>query len=191
MTVATPNLRPFAITDEKFWELCVANPELRLERTAEGKVIIMPPVASETGAHNLDISAQLWFWNRRSGLGMAFDSSAGFILPNGAIRSPDTAWIRQSRWDALTRQEQARFAPICPDFVVELRSRSDKLADVRKKMLEYIENGARLGWLIDPQEQRVYIYRPGHALEVLDDPETVSGDPVLPGFALELSGIFT
>ncbi len=191
MTVMTIDLRRFVTTDEKFWELCVANPELRLERTAEEEVIVMPPAASETGLRGAEITSQLWQWNRRVGLGKVFDSSAGFILPNGAIRSPDSAWIRQARWDGLTRQEQARFAPICPDFVVELRSRSDELADVRNKMQEYMENGARLGWLIDPQEQRVYIYRPGHALEVLDDPEIVSGDPVLPGFQLELGGIFS
>jgi len=191
MTVATPDLRPFAITDEKFWELCVANPEMRLERTAEGKVIIMPPVAADTGARNSEVTGQLWLWNRKTGLGKVFDSSAGFVLPNGAIRSPDSAWVRQERWDALTRQEQSHFPPLSPDFVVELRSRSDKLADARNKMLEYIENGARLGWLIDPKEQRVYIYRPNQAVEVLDDPETVSGETVLPGFTLELGGIFT
>lgn len=191
MTVMIPNLRPLIITDEKFWELCIANPELRLERTAEGEVIIMPPAFSDTGARNSEVTGQLWLWNRKTGLGKVFDSSAGFVLPNGAIRSPDSAWIRLARWDALTRQEQSRFAPICPDFVVELRSRSDELADVREKMAEYMRNGARLGWLIDPQEQQVYIYQPGRALEVLDEPETVSGDPVLPGFVLELGGIFT
>ena len=151
----------------------------------------MPPAFSDTGARNSEVTGQLWLWNRKTGLGKVFDSSAGFVLPNGAIRSPDSAWIRLARWDALTRQEQSRFAPICPDFVVELRSRSDELADVREKMAEYMRNGARLGWLIDPQEQQVYIYQPGRALEVLDEPETVSGDPVLPGFVLELGGIFT
>ena len=191
MTVMTLDLRRFVTTDEDFWELCSANPEQRLERTAAGEVIIMPPAASDTGMRGAAIIGPLWQWNRESGLGKAFDSSAGFTLPNGAIRAPDAAWIRRARWDALTRQEQARFAPICPDFVVELRSRSDQLVDVRHKMQEYMENGARLGWLIDPQEQRVYIYRPGNALEVLDDPETVSGDPVLPGFILELGGIFS
>ena len=191
MIVMMPNLRPLTISDEKFWELCAANPELRLERTAEGEVIIMPPAFSDTGARNSEVTGQLWLWNRKTGLGKAFDSSAGFVLPNGAIRSPDSAWVRLERWDALTRQEQSRFAPICPDFVVELRSRSDELADLRKKMLEYMENGARMGWLIDPQAQQVYIYQPGHALDVLNDPETVSGDPVLLGFVLELGGIFT
>ncbi len=191
MTVMTLNLRRFVTTDEQFWEMCVANPDARIERTAEGEIVIMPPAASETGAYNLEIGAQLWLWNQRTALGKAFDSSAGFTLPNGAIRSPDASWVRQTRWDALTRQEQSRFAPICPDFLVELRSRSDELTDVRKKMQEYMENGARLGWLVDPQEQRVYIYRPGQALEVLDDPETVSGETVLPGFTLELGGIFT
>ncbi len=191
MTVMMPDLRPLTISDEKFWELCIANPDFRLERTAEGEVIIMPPAFSDTGARNLDIGAQLWVWNQRTGLGRAFDSSAGFTLPNGAIRSPDAAWIRKERWDALTRQEQNRFAHICPDFVVELRSQSDNLADVRRKMLEYLENGARLGWLIDPQEQKVYIYRSRQALEVLDAPETISGGPVLPDFVLELGEIFS
>ncbi|HRJ45160.1 MAG TPA: Uma2 family endonuclease [Caldilineaceae bacterium] len=186
-----PDLRSLTISDQKFWQLCVANPELRLERTAEGEVIIMPPASSDTGARNSEVTGQLWLWNRKTGLGKVFDSSAGFILPNGAIRSPDSAWIHKKRWDALTRQEQSRFALICPDFVVELRSHSDRLADIQDKMTEYLENGARLGWLIDPQAQQVYIYQPGHALEVLDDPETVSGDPVLPGFVLELDGIFT
>ncbi|MCL4831609.1 MAG: Uma2 family endonuclease [Caldilineaceae bacterium] len=191
MTVMMPDLRSLTISDQKFWQLCVANPELRLERTAEGEVIIMPPASSDTGARNSEVTGQLWLWNRKTGLGKVFDSSAGFILPNGAIRSPDSAWIHKKRWDALTRQEQSRFALICPDFVVELRSHSDRLADIQDKMTEYLENGARLGWLIDPQAQQVYIYQPGHALEVLDDPETVSGDPVLPGFVLELDGIFT
>jgi len=185
------DLRRFVTTDEDFWELCVSNPEMRLERTAKGEVIFMPPAASDTGMRGAAIIGPLWDWNRKASLGKVFDSSAGFTLPNGAIRSPDAAWIRKVRWDALTRQEQTRFAPICPDFVVELRSRSDELADVRRKMLEYMENGARLGWLIDPTEQRVYIYRTGQAVEVLDDPETVSGDLVLPGFTLELGGIFT
>lgn len=191
MTVMMPNLRPLVISDEKFWELSIANPEMRLERTAKGEVIFMPPAASDTGARNSEVTGQLWLWNRKTGLGKVFDSSAGFVLPNGAIRSPDSAWIRLERWNALTRQEQRHFAPICPDFVVELRSRSDELADVRAKMQEYLENGARLGWLIDPQEQRVYIYRPGQRVDVLDNPESISGDPVLPGFTLELGGIFT
>lgn len=191
MTVMMPDLRPLTISDKKFWELCLANPEFRLERTAEGEVIIMPPAFSDTGARNLDIGAQLWVWNQRTGLGRAFDSSAGFTLPNGAIRSPDAAWIRKERWDGLTRQEQSRFAFICPDFVVELRSHSDNLADLRNKMQEYMENGARLGWLIDPQERQVSIYQPGRVPEVLDDPETISGDPLLPGFLLELGEIFS
>jgi len=191
MTVMTLDLRRFVTTDEAFWDLCAANPLRRLERTAEGEVTIMPPAASDTGMRGAAITAQLWQWNRSAGLGKVFDSSAGFTLPNGAIRSPDSAWIRQECWDALTHQEQSRFAPLCPDFVVELHSLSDELADVRKKMVEYIENGARLGWLIDPQEQRVYLYRPGYTLEVLENPEIVEGDPLLPGFVLELDGIFT
>lgn len=190
MTVMSLDMRRFVTTDEQFWDLCAANPDARLERTATGEIMIMPPAASDTGLLSAEITSQLWQWNRHTSLGRVFDSSAGFTLPNGAIRSPDAAWIRKARWDALTRQEQSRFAPICPDFVVELRSRSDELADVRRKMQEYMENGTHLGWLIDPTEQRVYIYRPGQAVEVLDDPETVSGDPVLPGFTLELGGIF-
>ena len=191
MTVMSLDLRRFVTTDDDFWELCVANPEMRLERTAEGEVIFMPPADSDTGMRGAAIIGPLWDWSRRASLGKGFDSSAGFTLPNGAIRAPDSSWVRKARWDALTRQEQSRVAPIFPDFGVELRSRSDELADVRKKMQEYMENGARLGWLIDPQEQRVYIYRPGQAVEVLDDPETVSGETVLPGFTLELGGIFT
>lgn len=191
MTVLTYDLHRFVTTDEEFWELCAANPERRLERTADGEVIFMPPAAADTGARNSEVTGQLWFWNRKTGLGKVFDSSAGFILSNGAIRSPDSAWIRRTRWEGLTRQEQRRFAPLCPDFVVELRSRSDELVDLRRKMEEYMANGALLGWLIDPQARQVYVYRPGQPLEVLDDPESISGDPVLPGFTLEMGDIFS
>jgi Uma2 family endonuclease len=190
MTALTVNLKPFVETDDEFFELCLANPDLRLERTATGEVIIMAPAGSETGARNLSISGQLWAWNERYRLGEAFDSSTGFKLPNGADRSPDASWIVQERWDALTREQKQKFAPICPDFVVELRSPSDSLETVREKIKEYMANGAQLGWLIDPNTRQVEVYHPCQEVEILDNPKTVSGDPLLPGFTLDLAGIF-
>jgi len=190
MTVLTLNVEPLAITEEQFYELCRTNRDLRLERTAAGEVIIMPPAGSETGACNGSISAQLWLWNERSGLGLTFDSSTGFKLPNGATRSPDAAWIMQVRWNVLTAYQKRGFAPLCPDFVLELCSPSDEIEVVRAKMREYIANGARLGWLLDPQTRMAEIYEPGEAVETLYNPTSLSGDPVLPGFVLDLSRVF-
>jgi Uma2 family endonuclease len=181
-----PGLR---LTDRAFWKLCVANPDLRLERTAQGELVIMPPAGADSGRRNLDMGAQLWNWNRRTGLGVAFDSSAGFTLPNTAIRGPDATWMARERWDALPQDERETFSHVCPDFVVELRSRSDRKKDLRAKMREYIAQGARLGWLIDPKTGTVEIYRPGRRVEVLDRPATLSGEDVLPGFVLDLNGI--
>jgi len=189
MTALTVNLKPFVATDEEFYELCAKNPELRFERSARGEVIIMPPAGSGTGARNAGITAQLWIWNQQDQSGVVFDSSAGFRLPNGATRPPDASWIAQERWDALSPEQQQRFAPVCPDFVVELRSRSDELEPLRAKMQEYIANGARLGWLLDPYNRSVEIYRPDQPAAVLDDPQSISGDPVLPGFQLNLERI--
>ena len=190
MTALVLDLKPFVASDEAFWELCRANPEIRFERLATGEVVAMPPAGSETGSRNLGIGGQVWVWNERTRLGRAFDSSAGFILPNGAIRSPDVAWIAQERWEATPPALRRRFAPLCPDFVVELRSPSDELESIQAKMREYILNGARLGWLIDPETRRVEIYRPDEGVIVLNNPETISGDPVLPGFVLNLSQVF-
>lgn len=177
------------LTDEQFWKLCQNNRDYRFERTASGELIIMPPTGSETGNHNFDIAVELGIWNKQTNLGKGFDSSSGFTLPNGANRSPDASWIRRDRWDALTAEEQQGFAPICPDFVIELRSKSDSLKELQEKMQEYMENGARLGWLIDRKNQRVEIYRQGQDVEILENPATLSGEDVLPGFVLDLKQI--
>ncbi len=144
----------------------------------------MPPAGSETGRRNNKLAVRVGTWAEADGTGVAFDSSAGFILPNGAIRSPDASWVKKERWEALSKNQQEGFAPLCPDFVVELRSPTDRLVDLHSKMQEYIDNGAHLGWLIDPIDKRAYVYRPGQPVESLDNPATLSGDPVLPGFVL-------
>ncbi len=180
---------PDPYTSEQFASLAAAYPELRMELTKEGELIIMPPTMSKTGLRNAKLSTRLGMWNELANLGEGFDSSTVFLLPNGAKRSPDASWVEKSRWEALTEDEQEDFAPICPDFVAELRSKTDRLSAVQKKMREYIENGARLGWLIDPKSRRVEVYRPGQEVEILDNPVSVSGDPVLPGFTLDLKGI--
>jgi Uma2 family endonuclease len=178
------------LTDDQFFEFCQINRDLRIERTATGELLIMPPTGSETGGRNFNLIGQLWAWVNQDGTGIGFDSSTGFTLLNGAERSPDAAWVKLERWNALTPEQQKKFAPICPEFVVELRSPSDNLEPLKTKMQEYIDNGALLGWLIDRKNRQVYIYRPGVAVECLDHPATVSGDPVLPGFVLDLSKIW-
>ncbi|NCR17437.1 MAG: Uma2 family endonuclease [Microcystis aeruginosa LL13-03] len=178
------------MTEEQFYEFCLANRDLRIERSASGEVIVMPPAFSDTGNRNLNIAVQLGSWSELDGTGLGFDSSAGFTLPNGAIRSPDAAWIKLERWNALTEKQKASFAPICPDFVIELRSASDRVSSLQKKMEEYIANGTLLGWLIERQNRQVYIYRPHREPEILNDPETVSGDPELPGFELVMAKIW-
>lgn len=167
-----------------------ANPELRIERTAQGEVIAMPAAHSRTGRRNLELGGQVWLWAKRDGRGTGFDSSAGFDLPNGSNRSPDVSWVLNSRLDALTEEEKRDYYPLCPDFAIELRSDSDRLPQLRDKMREYIDNGASLGWLIDPIERRVYMYRPGRAVEVLDGPPSVSGDPELPGLVVDLTPVW-
>jgi len=178
------------MTDEQFFELCQLNRDLHIERTATGDLIIMPPTGSGSGNRNARITQQLMNWADRDGTGVGFDSSTGFTLPNGAKRSPDAAWILLERWNTLTPEQQEGFAPICPDFVVELRSPSDNLTELQAKMQEYIENGIRLGWLIDRPQRSVYVYRPGTAVEILENPETLSGETVLPEFTLDLSKIW-
>jgi Uma2 family endonuclease len=188
LTVSFPAL--VQMTDEQFYEFCQANRELRIERTAIGEVIIMPPAFSDTGNRNSKITAQLEIWAEQDGTGEVFDSSAGFTLPNGATRSPDACWIRLERWSRLTNQQKASFAPICPDFVIELRSFSDTLSGLQAKMQEYVENGAVLGFLIDRKNRTVHSYRSGRTPEILEQPETVSGDPELPRFVLQMAKIW-
>jgi Uma2 family endonuclease len=178
------------MSDGQFFELCQLNRDLRLERTSQGDLVIMPPTGGETGRMNFSLTGAFGLWVHANGSGVGFDSSTGFTLPNGATRSPDLAWVRRSRWEALTPQQRQQFPPLCPDFVLELRSPSDALATVQAKMQEYLDNGAHLGWLIDPIEKKVYTYRPQAAVECLDNPQTISGDPVLPGFVLELGRVW-
>ena len=178
------------MTEKQFVEFCAQNRELRIERTAEGALEIMPPAFSVTGNQNFEIASEFGTWVRRYGRGVGFDSSAGFTLPNGAVRSPDVSWVLRSRLEALTEEDREGFWHICPDFVIEIRSASDRLSTLQAKMQEYIDNGARLGWLVDPIGRRAYVYRPGAAVEVLDSPQTLSGDPELAGFTLDLSAIW-
>jgi Uma2 family endonuclease len=184
------SVKSVGLTDEQFFLLCRDNPDLRFELTAQKGLIIMPPTSSRTGWRNSELNYQLVLWAKADGTGLTFDSSTGFTLPNGAKRSPDGAWVRRERWEALTEEEQDRFAPICPDFVIELRSTQDSLSTLQSKMLEYIENGAQLGWLIDPRNRRVYVYRPGQPVEGLENPDSIKGDPVLAGFVLNLADIW-
>jgi Uma2 family endonuclease len=184
----SPRLRQ--MSEHEFYEFCQLNRDLRLELTSEGDLIIMPPTGSKTGIRNSRLNLRLAGWAEKDGTGQAFDSSAGFMLPNNAKRSPDFAWVSNERWNALTEEEQEEFAPLCPDFVVELRSRTDMLVNLQHKMEEYMANGAQLGWLIDPQERRVHVYRPGAAVEELNDPRAVSGEPLLCGLELELREIW-
>jgi Uma2 family endonuclease len=176
------SIKAIKLTEEQFMQLCQENPELRLELTAQQELVIMPPTGSESGGRSGEVFYSLTAWTKKNGTGISFDSSTGFTLPNGAIRSPDASWVWRERWNALTKDQRERFAPLCPDFVIELRSPTDRLSDLYEKMEEYIANGARLGWLIDPIDKRVYVYRPGQPVETLDDPPTLSGDPGLPGF---------
>ena len=178
------------LTQEQFWQLCQENDDLRFERTARGELIIMPPTGANTADRNSDLNFQLRAWNRKNKLGKVFDSNGGFTLPNGAERSPDASWVKLERWDSLTLEEQDKFAPLCPDFVVELMSPSDTLPKTREKMLEYIANGALLGWLINRKKRKVEIYRPQQEVEILVNPETVSGENILPGFVLDLETIW-
>ena len=178
------------LTDDQFFELCQKNKELTFERTHQGDLIIMTPTGGETSNSNGRLNQQLFNWNDRDGTGIAFDSSGGFKLPNGANRSPDASWVKRERWEALTPEERQKFPPLCPDFVVELLSPSDSLKTTQEKMQEYIENGARLGWLINRKTRQVEIYRPGRDVEVLDSPDRLSGEDVLPGFLLKLESIW-
>ncbi len=185
-----PRTLKLYVTQEQFAALAASNRELRLERTAKGELIVNPPTGWETGKRNFSIIGQLHQWYENNQQGEAFDSSTGFILPNGANRSPDACWISQARWDALTDEQKGTFPNICPDFVVELRSGSDDLKSLQAKMQEYMENGAKLGWLIDPQNKIVEVYRVGLEVEILSNPTELSGEEVLPGFVLNLRRVW-
>jgi len=178
------------MSDEEYYAFCLANPDLRIERTAEGEIEIMPPTGFETSNRNMDLSSQLQVWTRRDGRGKAFDSNVEYILPSGAARSPDASWVLRSRLATLTAEQKKKFPPLCPDFVVELRSPSDRLPELQAEMREWIENGARLGWLIDPTTCTVYVYRPGQRTERLVDPRRVEGGPPVEGFVLEMADIW-
>ena len=185
------NLRHSLVTPEQFERLCAEYSDWRLELTSTGELIVMPPTGLQTSTLNSNLIYQLVAWWRQDRIGVCLDSNGGFTLPNGAIRSADAAWIKRENWDSLTEQQKASFARICPDFVVELRSPSNNLTQLYLKMFEYLENGASLGWLIDPFKRQVYVYRPGEEVVILDNPETVSADPLLPGFKLNLTELWS
>jgi len=178
------------INDEQFYQLCRYNPELNLERNQKGEIIIMSPTGGETGIYNAELIVEFGIWNRQHKLGVIFDSSTCFKLPKGSNRSPDVAFIKQERWDKLSDEEKSKFSPIAPDFVLELMSKTDSLKDTQAKMQEYMDNGVQLGWLINPDKKQVEIYRQGQEKEVLDHPQTISGEDVLPYFLLDLSLIW-
>ena len=192
MTAYTINLDPIVkLTREQFYELCAANPELKLERNANGELVIMSPTGGETGTWNSDITIDLGIWNRQTATGKTFDSSTGFSLPRGSDRSPDAAWIPIEKWNALTTAQRKKFLPLCPDFAIELLSPTDSWIKGLAKMQEYQDNGCRLGWLIDPESKRVAIYRLGQPVEILEAPVSLSGEDVLLGFVLNLENIWS
>ncbi|BAT55909.1 hypothetical protein NOS3756_49030 [Nostoc sp. NIES-3756] len=182
-----PNI---VMTDDQFFDFCQLNGDFRIERNHLGDLLIMPPTGAETDERNFNLTGQLWTWTKQDGTGVGFGSSGGFTLPNGAVRSPDAAWIKKARWEAIPVEQRKKFAPICPEFVVELRSETDSLKILQEKMEEYISNGTELGWLLDRKQRKVFIYRPDQAVKELDNPFTLSGDDLLPGFVLDLSQIW-
>ncbi|PZV13617.1 MAG: hypothetical protein DCF21_14000 [Leptolyngbya sp.] len=181
------NLETVHLTDEQFYQLCIHNPEMAIEQNAKGVLIVMPPVGGESGNQELELGTDLAIWNRQTQLGKVFSSSTIFQLPIGSKRSPDAAWVELSRWEALTPEQRRRFPPIAPDFVIEVRSSTDSLETLRSKMQEYMASGVRLGWLFNPKDQQVEIYRQGAAAAVRPLPTQLSGDSVLPGFVLSAS----
>ena len=190
MTALTLNLDAIAhLTHDQFRELCRANRDIRLELTAKGELVLMPPTGWESGRRNATLTTNLEVWNRQAGLGIVFDSSTGFILPNGSVRSPDVAWVMSERITALNPDPET-FLPLAPDFVIELRSASDRLQPLQAKMQEYIDNGVRLGFLLNPQDQTVEIYRVGQPVEILQSPAEILDEEVLPGFVLNLKNLF-
>ncbi|MEM6256109.1 MAG: Uma2 family endonuclease [Cyanobacteria bacterium P01_D01_bin.156] len=188
MTAINLNLEPLVeeLNHEQFYKLCMANKDIAMERSSAGKLIIMSPVGGESGRQEANYIIDLGIWNRQTGLGEVFNSSTIFNLPNGGDRSPDAAWVQSERWNALTPEQRTKFPPICPDFVIELRSQSDRLKPLQEKMKEYLDSGLRLGFLINPQGKTVEIYRAGQTVEVMQFPTTVSGEDVLPGFSLTI-----
>lgn len=191
MNSITLNLNSIVkLTDDQFYQLATAHQDLRMERTPTGEIVIMPPTGGESGKRNADLTTDLSIWNRQTKLGVVFDSSTEFNLPNGGDRSPDVAWIKLERWQALSSEERKNFPPICPDFVIELRSETDSIKELRLKMQEYLTSGIRLGWLIDPKTKTVEVYRPSKEVELLESPTTLSGEDVLPGFVIDLHVIW-
>ena len=182
--------KSFRVTDQQFEQLAVVNRDIRLEKASDGELIVMSPTGAETGNRNVELATEFAIWNRKYKLGKVFDSSTGFKLPNGATRSPDVSWVAIERWNNLTEIERQTFAPICPDFVLELRSSSDSIAQLSKKMQEYIENGALLGWLTNPQDQEVEIYRPNQEKQILKNPIEISAENILPNFTLKTNLIW-
>ncbi|MEO1690572.1 MAG: Uma2 family endonuclease [Cyanobacteria bacterium J06631_6] len=192
MANVTLSLKPFLdrISETDLEKLCQENPEARLETNSEGQLIIMSPTGSESGKFNISLAAKVWNWNNQTKLGIVFDSSTGFKLPNGAVRSPDVSWVTIAKWNSLSKQQQRKFAPITPDFVIELMSPTDELSELQNKMKEYIDCGVRLGWLINPDEKQVEIYRRQEELVVLNNPQTLSGEEILPDLTVNLQDIF-
>jgi Uma2 family endonuclease len=178
------------MSEEEFYEFCSLNEDYRIERTAQGDILIMPPAGGETGNRNMELGAQLQRWAKRDGRGVAFDSSTAFHLPDGAVLSPDASWVLRSRLARFTREQKRKFPPLCPDFVIELTSPSDRLSKVQEKMREWMDNGAELGWILHPDAQQVHIYRPGREVEVLRDAGQVSGEGPVEGFVLQLAEIW-
>lgn len=191
MTAITINFNPIIkLTEDQFYDLCRANPDIKFERNAKGELVIVPPTGGETGKCNAEITIDFGIWNRQAKLGVVFDSSTCFHFPNNADLSPDVAWIKQERWDALTQKQKEKFPPIAPDFVLELMSPTDRLKETQDKLQEYMNNGVKLGWLINRKTRLVEIYRQGKALEVLENPTELLGEDVLPGFILNLEFIW-
>ena len=178
------------MNDDQFFDFCQLNRDLNIERDQLGDLLILSPTGSETDERNFNLIVQLGIWTKKDGTGVGFGSSGGFTLPNGAVRSPDAAWIKKERWEVIPIEQRNKFAPICPDFVVELRSETDSLKTLQEKMKEYIENGVKLGWLIDRKQGKVFIYRPSQVVEELDHPQTLNGEDILPGFVLDLREIW-
>ena len=190
MPVRLKMLPAVAMTEEQFFDFCQQNQEIRIERTAQGELIIMAPAGGESSAQSLSVAAQLYIWSKKDGTGMAFDSSAGFTLPSGAVRSPDASWVSNERLASVTPEQMKKFLPLCPDFAVEILSPSDSLRQTEEKVKEFLVGGTRLGWLINPRNRQVSVYRPGEEVRVLEDPATLSGDPELPGFVLDLGSVW-
>ena len=180
------NLDTVGLTDEQFYRLCSMNRDLQFERNPKGELIIMPPVGGISGNREADLITEVNIWNRKTKLGKVFSSSTIFRFPNGGDRSPDVAWVKRERWESLTEEQQEKFPPICPDFVIELRSRTDSVKALQNKMQEYLDSGLRLGWLINPQDEEVEVYRPSKSMKLIKFPTSLSGEDILPGFVLEL-----